>query len=134
MQQEQSPTQHTQDAPLPEQAQVVPAPAPEPRVIETASATTSPDNANSGAKPVLIAVVGVIVLLLLSSAIGSAVTGFLGYAIERESQGDTVSLGGHGDGTGYGQYEETYDDGVYGLGLGAYHAPTRGTASAARLG
>ncbi|MGN0076683.1 MAG: hypothetical protein ACI38Z_06910 [Parafannyhessea sp.] len=134
MQQDQSQGTGTPEAPQPspEQAQMVPAPTPEPHVIETASATTSPDNANSGAKPVVIAAVGVIVLLLLSSAIGSFVTGFVGYVVDRAYQSEGSGSYYQNDSQDHDQYEDT-DDGAYGLGEGAYHAPA-GTTSTNHLG
>ena len=66
-----------------------------PAVIETASATTSPDNANSGAKPVVIAAVGVVVLLLLANALGGFVAGVTRFALMDElgRHADTLELG-----------------------------------------
>ncbi|MBP3884023.1 MAG: hypothetical protein J6D54_03670 [Olsenella sp.] len=46
-----------------------------PQYAETASATTNPDNANSGAKPLVIAGVGFLALLLVSLALGSCIAG-----------------------------------------------------------
>lgn len=46
-----------------------------PRYVETASATTNPDNANSGVKPLVIAGVGFLALFLLSLALSSCVSG-----------------------------------------------------------
>lgn len=43
-------------------------------IIETASATTSADNANSGSKPYVIAAVGLAALLALSLSVGSCVS------------------------------------------------------------
>ena len=73
-----------------------------PAVIETASATTSPDNANSGAKPVVIAAVGVVVLLLLANALGGFVAGVTRFALMDE-------LGRHAD-----TLEPGASDGAYG--------------------
>lgn len=63
-------------------------------VIETASATTSSDNANSGAKPVVIAAVGVVVLLLLANALGGFVAGVTRFALLNElgRHADTLEL------------------------------------------
>ena len=72
-------------------------------VIETASATTSPDNANSGAKPVVIAAVGVVVLLLLANALGGFVAGVTRFALLNE-------LGRHAD-----TIELDVPDGAYGV-------------------
>ena len=47
------------------------------RVIETASATTSPDNVNSGTRPYLIVVIGLIALMLLSTALGGCMSATL---------------------------------------------------------
>jgi len=126
--------QSTEAAPQPgtAQPQAQQGLAPVPQVIETASATTSPDNANSGAKPVVIAAVGVIVLLLLSSAIGSLVTGFVGYVVDRAYQSEGSGSYYQNDGQDHDQYEDT-DDGAYGLGEGAYHAPATGSAAASHL-
>lgn len=44
---------------------------PSPRVIETASATTSPDNANSGNTAYLIAAAGLVLAIMLSMSLGS---------------------------------------------------------------
>ncbi len=57
--------------------------AAEPHYIETASATTNPDNANSGSKPLLIAGAGFLVLLLLSLALGSCVSGIADAVVTR---------------------------------------------------
>lgn len=43
------------------------------RPIETASATTSPDNANSGSKPIVIAVAGLLVAMLVFSSIANGI-------------------------------------------------------------
>ena len=86
-----------------------------PAVIETASATTSPDNANSGAKPVVIAAVGVVVLLLLANALGGFVAGVTRFALMDElgRHADTLELG-DSDGA-YGDSDDsdawdTFDD------------------------
>lgn len=86
-----------------------------PAVIETASATTSLDNANSGAKPVVIAAVGVVVLLLLANALGGFVAGVTRFALMDElgRHADTLELGDP-DGA-YGDPDDsdawdTYDD------------------------
>jgi hypothetical protein len=137
MQEDQSQAQDAQPAqtaPQPQaaQPQAQQGLAPVPQVIETASATTSPDNSNSGAKPVVIAAVGVIVLLLLSSAIGSFVTGFVGYVVDRAYQ-DGGSGSYYQNDQQHDQDEDTYDDGAYGLGEGAYRMPAAGTATASHL-
>ena len=72
-------------------------------VIETASATTSSDNANSGAKPVVIAAVGVVALLLLASALGGFVAGITRFALMDE-------LGRRADATELDDPDATYGD------------------------
>lgn len=72
-------------------------------VIETASATTSSDNANSGAKPVVIAAVGVVALLLLASALGGFVAGVTRFALLNE-------LGRRADATELDDPDATYGD------------------------
>ncbi|MEE1209044.1 MAG: hypothetical protein U0K60_03305, partial [Parafannyhessea umbonata] len=53
------------------------------------------DNANSGAKPVVIAAVGVVVLLLLANALGGFVAGVTRFALMDElgRHADTLELG-----------------------------------------
>lgn len=86
-----------------------------PAVIETASATTSSDNANSGAKPVVITAVGVVVLLLLASALGGFVAGVTRFALLNElgRHADTTELddpdAAYGDPDGSDAWD-TYDD------------------------
>lgn len=46
----------------------------DPQVIETASATTSPDNANSGSRPYLIAVAALVGLILTFMMLGGCVS------------------------------------------------------------
>ena len=45
-----------------------------PNVIETASATTSPDNANSGSRAYLIVAIALLVTMAISTAIGGCVS------------------------------------------------------------
>ena len=54
----------------------------QPRYIESASATTNPDNANSGAKAYVIAAIAIVVLIGISIGIGScaALVGRAAYA------------------------------------------------------
>ena len=54
----------------------------QPRYIESASATTNPDNANSGAKAYVIAAIAIVVLIGISIGIGScaALVGKAAYA------------------------------------------------------
>lgn len=67
------------------------APAP----IETASATTSPDNANSGSKPVFIALAGLALLIVMAIACGNVISVVLGTMFEGSH--DTVMWYDHDD-------------------------------------
>lgn len=55
-----------------------------PQVIETASGTTSPDNANSGAKPLVIAGLGLLLAILVFSYLGVCAAQVVGDALDRE--------------------------------------------------
>ncbi|WP_417118444.1 hypothetical protein [Olsenella phocaeensis] len=55
-----------------------------PQVIETASGTTSPDNANSGAKPLVIAGLGLLLAILVFSYLGGCAAQVVGDVLDRE--------------------------------------------------
>lgn len=61
-------------------------------VVETASATTSPDNASSGYAAYLIAAAGLAVAMLLAWSLASTVLGIVGLALS-----DYGDYGGPGD-------------------------------------
>lgn len=74
---------------------------PTPSYIETASATTDPDNANSGWKPIAIAIAGVVALAIVFSALGDI---FMDYAM------DEIYWSVYNDNSyGYGQSDPEYD-------------------------
>lgn len=62
------------------------------RPIETASATTSPDNANSGSKPIVIAAAGLLAAMIVFSSIAGGIAqlvslAYVAYSNSTDAQG-----------------------------------------------